>query len=275
VTQLLEEITARTAPPSRLQDGERNAATVGTHAHVIGYALSAGHGTTIEVTPVDLPSQGDRTHTTVGIVGVENLFTSASVAAKYNSVAHHSPQHLVGDDFSTVLESFRALMDASDRAVAAYSRVVYPAKCTACWFDTSFFITRFGALRWSRTSHVDLFEGYELYEYSDWDGYGAEPITKETVRAARQILAILPKHFPPPDIAPGADGGIGFEWAFQNGSIRKIFIDIGPGNTWSAYWRLLSGDKGNVPRLDIDASTPQRIDAMFSRLGVVDGSVRR
>jgi len=120
----------------------------------------------------------------------------------------------------------------------------------------------------------DSFDGYESFETPNWDGYNAQSITKETVQAARRLLGLIPGDFPEPDIAPGSDGGIGFEWVFENSSIRKLFIDIGPGATWSAYWRLASGARGNSPRQPINAEIPEKVAEIFHQLGVVDASGR-
>jgi hypothetical protein len=120
----------------------------------------------------------------------------------------------------------------------------------------------------------DPFEGYESFEIPNWDGYDAHPVTKETVQAARRLLGLIPRDFPDPDIAPGSDGGIGFEWVLENSSIRKLFIDIGPGATWSAYWRLASGARGNSPRQPIDSETHKKVAAIFHQLGVIDASGR-
>jgi hypothetical protein len=120
----------------------------------------------------------------------------------------------------------------------------------------------------------DPFEGYESFEIPNWDGYDAHAVTKETVQAARRLLGLIPRDFPDPDIAPGSDGGIGFEWVLENSSIRKLFVDIGPGATWSAYWRLASGAKGNSPRQPIDSETQKKVAAIFNQLGVIDASGR-
>jgi hypothetical protein len=89
-----------------------------------------------------------------------------------------------------------------------------------------------GASRYSSTAPVpDEFSGYELYKVPDWDGYGAEPITSETVQAARSFKLLLPMDAPQPDIAPGGDGTIGFEWRSGSPGMRSlILVDIGPGD---------------------------------------------
>jgi hypothetical protein len=276
VNQVLE-ITARTAPPALTQDAQNSIATVGTLAEAIDYDFAIADETAIELKPTNLPAHGGQTSTTLITAGAECPYPSGSVPMRYLSIPHRSPEYFTDEYLSVVRESFRSVLARSvfKRSMTAYSRVVYSSNCTTCSFDTMLIFQRHANLRWASRPTFDPFDGYAVYERADWDGYGAEPISKETVRAARKILTLLPKHFPNPDIAPGADGGVGFEWVFQNSSIRKIFIDVGPGKTWSAYWRLSSGEKGNVPRMSIDDTTPYKIDGMFSRLGVVDGSVRR
>jgi hypothetical protein len=77
----------------------------------------------------------------------------------------------------------------------------------------------------------DEFSEYELYDIPDWDGYGADPISAETVNAARRLYRLLPRSAGRPDIAPGSDGTIGFEWRSGAVSDRTItFIEVGPGN---------------------------------------------
>ena len=99
---------------------------------------------------------------------------------------------------------------------------------------------------------IDRLTGYDKYETPDWDGYGANPISSETRLAARNFLDCLPRSFQNPDIAPGSDGTIALEWAFNDGPLRKLFIDIGPGALWRGYWRRASGDVGNLAPLKMD-----------------------
>jgi hypothetical protein len=39
---------------------------------------------------------------------------------------------------------------------------------------------------------------YEEYAVPDWDSLGAEPITSDTLHAARRLLDLLPLDIPPP-----------------------------------------------------------------------------
>ena len=92
-----------------------------------------------------------------------------------------------------------------------------------------------GAARYSPTKVIDEFSDYEAYDFAGWDGYLAVPIGAETLRAARRFKQLLPRRVPKPDIAPGADGTIGFEWRSGPPSRRTVtFIEIGPGDAVKA-----------------------------------------
>jgi hypothetical protein len=123
------------------------------------------------------------------------------------------------------------------------------------------------------TPHISSREGpsepladYNAYAVGDWDGYDALPITNETLHAARSILKSLPKTFGDPVCSPGADGSIAFEWLMDEGPLRKLFIDIGPGRTWKAYWRLANGNIGTIPRKSITLSTIPELQKLFETL---------
>jgi hypothetical protein len=112
----------------------------------------------------------------------------------------------------------------------------------------------------------DPLNGYEAYAVEDWDGYDARPITPDTLRAARSILKSLPKSFGDPVCSPGADGSIVFEWLKDDGPLRKLFIDIGPGRTWKAYWRLANGETGTIPRKRVTHGTTLDLQNCFDTL---------
>jgi hypothetical protein len=77
----------------------------------------------------------------------------------------------------------------------------------------------------------DLFTEFEVYDVQNWDGEDAEPIIHETVEAARQFNQFLPRELSPPDIAPGADGTIGFEWREGPRDHRTyVIVEVGPGD---------------------------------------------
>lgn len=77
----------------------------------------------------------------------------------------------------------------------------------------------------------DEFSEYEAYNFHDWDAAGAEPISAETLRAARQLRKLLPRSAANPDIAAGEDGSIAFEWRSGIGPDRTItYVEVGPGS---------------------------------------------
>ncbi len=120
------------------------------------------------------------------------------------------------------------------------------------------------ALLGSTTS--DPLAGYNRYSIPNWDGYGAKAITLETIAAARRFIRDLPETFGDPDVAPGADGTVGLEWSFRNHPLRKLFIDIGPGNQWSGYWRRASGERRTLPLTAITAATRVLLLSLFDEL---------
>jgi hypothetical protein len=84
-------------------------------------------------------------------------------------------------------------------------------------------------------SKPDNFTEFEGYSTPNWDGADADPITVGTVQAARRFNQLLPRELPPADIAPGADGTIGFEWRQGPRENRKfVLVEIGPGDVIKA-----------------------------------------
>ena len=106
----------------------------------------------------------------------------------------------------------------------------------------------------------------QKYSMQNWDGYNADPINQATIDAAELILANLPSAFGSPDIAPGADGSIGFEWIIEAGPLRKLYIDIGPGNFWSIYCRRSNGDSKTVSRKEVDHSLKSDLESLLAEL---------
>jgi hypothetical protein len=113
---------------------------------------------------------------------------------------------------------------------------------------------------------TDPLEGYEQYSHGNWDGYDAEPITAETLQYARRLLRPMPQTFGPPDIAPSADGSIGLEWVPEHGPLRKLFLDIGPGEEWRAYWNRRDGEFGRLQGTRLSAITKRTLQALFKDL---------
>jgi hypothetical protein len=112
----------------------------------------------------------------------------------------------------------------------------------------------------------DPLEMYEQYSKPNWDGSDAKPITAETLRYARWLLSLIPDTFGPPDIAPSADGSIGLEWVPESGSLRKLFLDIGPGQKWRAYWSRQGGEFGRQPGTSFNPNTKSTLQKLFNDL---------
>jgi hypothetical protein len=123
---------------------------------------------------------------------------------------------------------------------------------------------------------TDPLKGYEQYNQRNWDGYDAEPITTETLRYARRLLRVMPDTFGPPDIAPSGDGFIGLEWVPDGSPLDRLFLDIGPGEEWSAYWKLRNGAFGRLHGTGFDSQTKQHLQNLFADLsGLPDVAVGR
>jgi hypothetical protein len=127
-------------------------------------------------------------------------------------------------------------------------------------------VAAFTAHALSSDPRADILSGFDGYKTADWDGYGAEPISQETIDAAREFLTLIPNTLGDPEIAPGADGTVDLEWVLRDGALRKLFIDIGPGRLWTAYWRRELGEKRTLPRQRIDEHTPEHLAKLFSDL---------
>jgi hypothetical protein len=112
----------------------------------------------------------------------------------------------------------------------------------------------------------DPFANYDAYSKPNWDARGAEPITPETIRYAKKLLALTPDTFGSPHIAAGADGSIGFYWSSDEAPFRSFCIDIGPGEKWRAYWRLRDGTFDKVTPRPIDHTTAATIKFVFGSL---------
>ncbi|HEY8007135.1 MAG TPA: hypothetical protein VIE66_10155 [Methylocella sp.] len=117
-----------------------------------------------------------------------------------------------------------------------------------------------------------ILDSYEQLNHRNWDGYDAEPITPETLRYARRLLRVMPDTFGPPDIAPSGDGSIGLEWVLDDGSLHKLFLDIGPSEEWHAYWNRRGGEFGRLPGTGFDSETEHVLQSLFADLSGLPGS---
>jgi hypothetical protein len=94
----------------------------------------------------------------------------------------------------------------------------------------------------------------------------AEPISTETLRYARRLLSVMPETFGHPDIAPAGDGSIALEWVMDTGALHKLFLDIGPGEEWRAYWQRRNGEFGRLPGSSFNSDTEHILQNLFDGL---------
>ena len=74
-----------------------------------------------------------------------------------------------------------------------------------------------GIVEWTNCALENLDEVYEECSETNWDGYDAQPISREAYFEASKLLRTIPNSFPMPDILPEPDGGIGLEWYKSKG----------------------------------------------------------
>ena len=116
------------------------------------------------------------------------------------------------------------------------------------------------AVTWNRIGNTldSLKEVFsECYE-TNWDGYGAQPITVATYQEAIRFLNSIPSWLEIPEIVPEPSGDIGFEWNFGKNKIFAVSLN---GTNKLVYAGILgAGNKahgievfnGALPRTIID-----------------------
>lgn len=115
---------------------------------------------------------------------------------------------------------------------------------------------------------LEALASYDTFEKPNWDGHGAQQITKETLDYARRIVRFLPDTFGAPDMAPSADGSIGLEWVPDRGPLTKLFMDIGPGKQWHAYWQRENGNTGRLSGAEIQPNLRTILRNLFVDLSM-------
>jgi hypothetical protein len=111
---------------------------------------------------------------------------------------------------------------------------------------------------------ADEFTEYESYNVAGWDGFDAEAISGETIQESRNLFLLLPRELQSVDIAPGADGTIGFEWRTGSGDQRIVtIIDVGPGRRVVARRLLASGTSVQYPETTVRTGAIALIRQLF------------
>jgi hypothetical protein len=47
------------------------------------------------------------------------------------------------------------------------------------------------------------------------------------------------------------------------GPLDKLFLDIGPGEEWRAYWKRRNGELGRLPGIGFDSETKQTLEKLI------------
>lgn len=66
---------------------------------------------------------------------------------------------------------------------------------------------------------------YRECRLPNWDGYGAEPITPDTLELARQFCDALPEDVLEPEVCAEPDGGISLEWGGRDNNLSVSLCD--------------------------------------------------
>lgn len=78
----------------------------------------------------------------------------------------------------------------------------------------------------AKGAHEELSNVAEQCALSNWDGYGAAPVSKETLRQADRFLETFPLGTPAPSVGAEPDGHITFEW-YQSPR-RTLSVSVSP-----------------------------------------------
>lgn len=65
---------------------------------------------------------------------------------------------------------------------------------------------------WRESLRNDLANTAQSCAVSDWDGYGAEPVSDQSANAALRLIDALPEYILLPDVVPEPCGEIALEW---------------------------------------------------------------
>lgn len=95
-----------------------------------------------------------------------------------------------------------------------------------------------------------LLELYKDCSEKNWDGYGANPVSKDSISEALDFIQSLPSSFPVPQILAEPSGEIGLEW--HKGK-RLIFAISFSGRNMIAYAGIFGSNKIHGTEYFIDS----------------------
>lgn len=74
-------------------------------------------------------------------------------------------------------------------------------------------------------ANQDLVTIFQQCRVSDWDGYGAVPVSYETFKLAQSVIESLPLGMPMPSIGAEPDGQITLEWYKSPSRLVSVSVD--------------------------------------------------
>lgn len=103
-----------------------------------------------------------------------------------------------------------------------------------------------------------LIATYKDCSSENWDGYGAKPVSIDSVNEAREFISRLPSIFPMPEIVAEPSGEIGLEWYKDK---NKLFALSFNGRKIIAYAGIFGSNKthgveyfeNSIPSIIIDS----------------------
>jgi hypothetical protein len=110
---------------------------------------------------------------------------------------------------------------------------------------------------------VELEDVFQACASENWDGEGAEPISREAYWEASRIIRLLPISFPIPEIVPEPNGQIGLEWSTGRG---KVFVVAVGGNQVLTYGGLFGDGSRTGGTEPFQDALPQTIVSHLERL---------
>lgn len=103
---------------------------------------------------------------------------------------------------------------------------------------------------------------------SDWDGYGARPVSPSTAVRAHRFVSLLPTTVPPPDVGADPNGRLHFEW--RAGPGRAFVVSVGPSDV--IHYAALFGRSKAHGTEELSDELPQAVLANLGRaLGRIAG----
>ena len=115
--------------------------------------------------------------------------------------------------------------------------------------DTAQFVDRTRSEAWSELRRDSMMLGLDSAVFQeladvakecrepDWDGYGAQPVSQETLRTAFCVLQALPLGFPAPAVGAEPDGQLTLDW--YRSLRRTLSVSVSPEG--ELHYAALSG----------------------------------